>query len=92
MHSNPDFYFFKKRCKRHSATAFRFFNGAFTMDDTDWILMDFTAPKLPEKTDKKPSANKPLGCQKKTVGRSKTGAGATKKPRKASAKLMSKKV
>lgn len=62
------------------------------MDDTDWILMDFSAPKLPEKPDKKPSANKPLGSFKKTGGESKSGAKATKSPKKASAKFKSKKV
>lgn len=62
------------------------------MDDTDWILMDFSAPELPEKTDKKPSANKPRGRPKKTGNERKTGAKATKTLRKASAKLLSKKV
>ena len=62
------------------------------MDDTDWILMDFSAPKLPEKTDKKPSANKPRERFKKTGGDKKSGAGATKSPQKTSAKFKSKKV
>ena len=62
------------------------------MDDTDWILMDFSAPELPEKTDKKQPANKPRERFKKTGSDKKSGAGATKSPKKASAKLLSKKV
>lgn len=62
------------------------------MDDTDWILMDFSAPELPEKTDKKQPAKKTLGSFKKTVGGNKTGACATKVSRKTGAKFKSKKV
>lgn len=62
------------------------------MDDTDWILMDFSAPELPEKTDKRPSTNKPRERLKKTGGDNKSGAGATKTLKKTSAKLKSKKV